>query len=147
LDRRPREESFEVFGPVGRYVAVLAAGGDPRISDDDGQPYTDGEYATLLLIDLRSGDGYLVFKGGTFVGIGGPLEVFLRPTGTMAIVKRPADSDFRLMVCEFPSCYTGRRAATFTTLDTSKRAFQNVRLTGRLLTWTNDGAAQSATIN
>ncbi len=148
LDRRPREYGIKVLPPQGRYVAVLSAGGPP----DDGSPVGGGgldfEYTTLMVIDLRTRLGYLLFKGKTYVGIGGPISSVLNDAGSIVFVLRRATDDFRLVACEIDRCYNSKRAGTMPReLDRSSSAFTDLRVDGSMVSWTNQGVTRSATVN
>lgn len=148
LDRRPREYGIQVFPPQGRYVAVLSAGGPP----DEGFPVGGGgldfEYTTLMVIDLRTRLGYLLFKGETYVGIGGPINAAVNDAGSVVFVLRRATDDFRLVACEIDRCYNSRRVATMPReLDRSSRAFTDLRVDKSMVSWTNQGVTRSAAVN
>ena len=148
LDRRPRDFSFQIYGPIGRYVAVRAAGGEPcSYPGPCGGGDLDYEDTSLMLFDLRSGRGYSLFRGRTYVGIGGPLKAVVNQTGTVVFVLRREDFDFRLMACEVRRCYTGQRATAPRELDRSNAAFDDIRLAGNTVTWASRGTPRTTTVD
>ena len=161
---RPRRAYYGCLKRQGRAIRIGSpdrvfdigpiAGSFVAAQSNAGRKEFPGGTATrhwLILIDLRSGAEYRVFKSFFFEDCcGGIYGITLRDTGSVAFYSSGGREDkLHIYACELATCYDSRRYGTrLRDLDQSRGGFIDFRLEGDALRWTNgdDGQEKSAVL-